>query len=112
MLQHPLKYTCIIAFKFRFRLSTLNSITVRMTVSNSFPCAPRQTETFCHLAVYGAGGFLRGTRLERELEFVLLRYPKKSSGLFSLDFFDRCHSLWSLLPPLAALPSLPLKPTS
>ena len=24
-----------------------------------------------------------------------------------LDFFDRCHSLRSLLPPLAALPSLP-----
>ncbi len=38
----------------------------------------------------------------------LLRCPKKSSGLrFILDFFDRCHSLRSLLPPPAALPSLP-----
>ena len=35
--------------------------------------------------------------------------PEKIIGLaLFLDFFDRCHSLRSLLPPPAALPSLPL----
>ncbi len=35
--------------------------------------------------------------------------PEKIIGLtLSLDFFDRCHSLRSLLPPPAALPSLPI----
>ena len=34
--------------------------------------------------------------------------PEKIIGLtLFLDFFDRCHSLGSLLPPPAALPSLP-----
>ena len=42
----------------------------------------------------------------------LLRCPAKTApneaGLFSAD---RCHSLGSLLPPLAALPSLPIPNT-
>ena len=34
--------------------------------------------------------------------------PDKIFGLtLFLDFIDRCHSLWSLYPPPAALPSLP-----
>ena len=39
---------------------------------------------------------------------TLLAVPDKIFGLtLFLDFIDRCHSLRSLLPPQAALPSLP-----
>ena len=41
--------------------------------------------------------------------FTPVAVPDKIFGLsLLLDFIDRCHSLWSLLPPPAALPSLPL----
>ena len=38
---------------------------------------------------------------------VLLRCPVLSLAQTPASLTDRCHSLWSLLPPLAALPSLP-----
>ena len=41
---------------------------------------------------------------------VLLRYPAKTLPDEAGSFFaDRCHSLWSLHLPQAALPSLPIR---
>jgi len=49
-----------------------------------------------------------GSPLEEPQTNLLLRYPAEAAPVTAgLLLADRCHSLRSLLPPLAALPSLP-----
>ena len=55
------------------------------------------------------GGQLAPTACVIVISLVLLRCPVRSSARTPSSPTDRCHSLRSLAPPLAALPSLPAR---